>query len=41
VLQVKNLSIPVSDQIAILGERARNLLGAGSEQTSVRAIGAV
>ena len=40
VLQVKNLSIPAADQNAILGGRARTLLGVGDRAPS-RAVGAV
>ena len=40
VLQVKNLSIPAADQAAILGTRARSLLGAAGEQIPPRAVGA-
>jgi len=40
VLQVKNLSIPAADQTAILGARARTLLGAAGEPMPSRAIGA-
>jgi hypothetical protein len=40
VLQVKNLSIPASDQAAILGERARTLLGAAGDRMPSRTVGA-
>jgi hypothetical protein len=40
VLQVKNLSIPAAEQNAILGGRARTLLGVGDRAPS-RAVGAV
>ena len=41
VLQVKNLSIPAADQTAILGGRARTLLGVAGGQVASRAVGAV
>ena len=37
VLQVRGLSIPDADQSAILGGRARELLGAARDKTSARA----
>ena len=37
VLQVRGLSIPGADQSAILGGRARALLGATGDKTSARA----
>jgi hypothetical protein len=40
VLQVKNLSIPVADQTAILGGRARTLLGAAGDRMASQAVGA-
>jgi aminocarboxymuconate-semialdehyde decarboxylase len=41
VLQVKNLPLSAADQNAILGGRARTLLGVGGDQVTSRAVGAV